>query len=223
MKYYLYLDDSGVLSKNDKFFVYGGFVVSDENKAKLNVNYKRRVKKLKRKIGLNDQSEIKGFGITSVDRSSLLRNLQSNCTQIFIVVEIINLPDHVFYSSKNTTRHKNYLVFRIVEKLLLSGKLDKCDSLTIWLDNQNVAVSAKDSLESYLHNSFNENKYYSQKKFCELNHEYIEFSVDYKDSKHSYLIQGADLLANTMYRKHCKGLDDGYDEIQSDHICIFHP
>lgn len=78
--------------------------------------------------------------------------------------------------------------------------LENFSKLQINIDNQNIAVSAKDSLEDYLHNTFNFDDYYikSNSRICKNN---IKIKVQYKSSHTDYLIQAANLLANTKWRK----------------------
>ena len=210
MVYNLYLDDSGNLHVNsgNKYFFYGGLLVKESNKNKLKNNYRKRV----RSILDNNTSygdEIKGFNVKNRHRKHLLENLKTNNTQVFIAIDQEQCPDLDRKSKKDIVRFKNYTIKYMIVGLFIKGYLNECSELRVIMDNQNIAVSAKNSLEDYLHNCINYEKYFQKdtktREF--LVDKKITITVEYCDSKQNYLVQAADLLVNTMWKYYEKGID----------------
>lgn len=200
MEYYLFLDDSGQLHKNyphGDFFVYGGLLVKESDFHGINQSYKRLVRKIKNEKQIS--GELKTNIMDSDTRRRLLNKLSKySCEQIFISVYVPDLVRIDFRKKKDVVRYKNYIIRRLVEKLINSKKIPKsCDKIIINIDNQNVAHSSIDSLEDHLFNYFNEENYYQIHRKYDTTSFNADFTVSFKDSETNYLIQAADLLANT--------------------------
>lgn len=222
MKYHIYLDDSGNLHERstDNFFVYGGLILSEKNHKIIYYNYRNCVEKVKRDKKMHVNEELKAYKMSIGIKRYLLGNVSNNCKQIFVVAKQ-DLVDRVdLANKKDIVRFKNYAIRFLVQGLFMRNILHDCTELQINLDNQNIAVSAKDSLEDYLHNAFNFDDYYSStnpSKYCPNP---VKIVVDYKSSHNDYLIQAADLLANTKWRKFEKDQCDLYKYLQKDVHCV---
>lgn len=200
MKYFMFLDDSGQLHPNyplGDFFVYGGLLVSEEDFHGVNFSYKNLVKKIKKEK--NIQGELKTTDMDIPTRRRLLKRLSKyTCHQIFVSAKVSSLVRLNFDSKRDIVRYKNYMLKRLIELLIRNSKLPKdCNFLEIHIDNQNIAHSAQDSLQDYLYNIFNEENFYYVHRIYPTTSFNCDFRVFYKDSKTNYLIQAADLLANT--------------------------
>ena len=134
-------------------------------------------------------------------RRRLLRKLSKfNCEQIFVTVNVKKIVRLDFNNKRDVARFKNYVIRRLVEKLIQDQKIPKnCSLIELNIDNQNIAHSARDSLEDHLFHYFNEDNYYFVHKIYDTTSFRADFAVYYKDSKTNYLIQAADLLANTKF------------------------
>lgn len=200
MKYYMFLDDSGQLHPNypkGDFFVYGGLLVKENDFHGINTSYKKLVQKIKKEKRVVEELKTSDMDIPTKRR--LLKKLTGySCEQIFVTVKVSTLVRLNFESKRDVVRYKNYIIKRLIEELIKSGKIPKqCDFLEIHIDNQNVAHSAQDSLQDYLFNIFNEDNYYYIHRQYNTTSFSCDFRVLYKDSKTNYLVQAADLLANT--------------------------
>lgn len=227
MRYYLYLDESGILHPNSKIdhFVYAGLLVDELNRDRLANNYKKSLQKYKMKKNIKKSVELKASKMNFETRKYLLSNLRHNCVQVFSVEKIRKLKPQVFESANNITRHQDYVIFKMIEALVFEGKLKDCEALDIYIDNQNMAVIALDNLEAFLHIAFNEDSCRYAEKYKEQSIDFIEFRVKYLDSKGSYLIQAADLLANTKLREYTANPINNreYRFLQRDCVCVYLP
>ncbi|KZM54890.1 hypothetical protein A3Q35_13100 [Aeribacillus pallidus] len=222
MKYYIFLDDSGQLHPNyplGDHFVYGGLLLKESDFHGINYSYKNLVKTVKREKGI--QGELKTANMDKQTKRRLLNKLRTfNCDQIFVTVKVSSLIRINFEKKKDVVRYKNYIIRRLIDKLIEIGKIPKnCDLIEIHIDNQNIAHSAKDSLEEHLINFFNEDNYYYIHKQYNTTSFKSDFRVFYKDSESNYLVQAADLLANTMFNalEHNHNL---YKMFKKGYICL---
>lgn len=202
MKYYLFLDDSGQLHPNyplGRNFVYGGLLVSEKNYHGINKSYKNLVKKIKREKGIKGELKTSMMDIST--RRRLLKRLSKySCEQAFVSVDVHSLVRINFNNKKDVVRYKNHIIRRLIEKLINEGKIPKCcNLLEVNIDNQNIAHSSIDSLEDHLFNYFNEENYYLIHMQYDTTSFKSDFIVKYRDSKTDYMIQAADLLANTEF------------------------
>lgn len=201
MKYFIFLDDSGQLHPKypySDFFVYGGLLVKESDFHKVNTGYKKLVKIIKKEKEI--QGEFKTSDMSNATRTRLLKGLSKLAgEQIFVTVKVSTLIRLDFEKKRDVVRYKNYMVKRLVEKLIDTGKLPQhCSFTEIQIDNQNVAHSAQDSLQDYLFNIFNEHNYYQIDQPYPKTSFQCDFRVLFRDSSSNYLVQAADLLANTQ-------------------------
>jgi len=202
VKYYIFLDDSGQLHINyphGKYFVYAGLVMSERNFHIINKNYERLVESIKREKGIT--GELKTSDMDLQTRRRLLKRLKCySCHQIFALVNVHSLVRIDFYRKKDVVRYKNFVIRRLIEQVIKRNILPRnCQKIVVNIDNQNIAHSSLDSLEDHLYNYFNEENYYQIHKQYDTTSFKADFKVNFKDSKSNYLIQAADLLANTEF------------------------
>ncbi len=222
MIYHMFIDDSGQLHKNSNndYFSYGGILVSEEKLNQVKLNYKNCVNRIKKSLNMNKPDELKATMMGKKHKIYLLNNLKRNCLQIFIIIKKDYLDRVNLTDSRDIVRFKNFSIRYLIQGLFMNHTLENCTELQINIDNQNIAVSAKDSLEDYLHNTFNFDDYYiksSSSRFCKNN---IKIKVQYKSSHTDYLIQAADLLANTKWRKFAIKNCEIYKYLQDETHCV---
>lgn len=202
MKYHIFLDDSGQLHPNypqGDYFVYGGLLMPDSEFHGINQSYKKLVKKIKKEKNIVD--ELKTSGMNNSTKKRLLNKLKNfNCHQIFVVVKTSDLIRIDFNKKRDVVRYKNYMVRRLIDHLISQNKIPKnCDVIEVNIDQQNVSHSAPHSLKQYLTDYFNEDNLYFVHKQYDTTSFSSDFHIHYRDSDSHYLIQAADLLANTMF------------------------
>ena len=204
IKYYLFIDDSGQLHPNYPFsdiFVYGGLLMNEKVFHKFNKAYKNIIQQIKKEK--NQSGELKTSSMDIGTRRRLLNYVkkQEGIVQIFVSVKVSSLLRLDFTLPKDVNRFKNYIVRRLIDQIKLqSNHLNNCTILDIYIDNQNVAHSAIDSLDGYLNNFYNENRYDHIGVAATTLSVTCDYKVYYRDSSHNYCIQAADLLANSYWQ-----------------------
>ncbi len=101
----------------------------------------------------------------------------------------------------------NYLVQLIVRKLLQN--YSDLEKVNLYLDNRSVKIGNRLSLKPYLYN-----KLVLEKLETTCNVKRIEFETHYVESESCYLIEWADILANTIYKKYNLNLNIYYNKIK---------
>lgn len=203
MKYYIFLDDSGQLHPNypvGDYFVYGGLLVKDSDYHGIHASYTKFVQNIKKEQGITE--ELKTTRMDIPTRRRLLNRLSKySCEQIFVSVKVSALQRIDFRSKKDVVRYKNYIIKRLIEELIITCKIPQnCTFIELQIDHQNIAHSAQDSLQDYLFNIFNEDNHYRIYQKYDPTSFVCDFRVLYRDSRIHYLIQAADLLANSMFK-----------------------
>ncbi|KIN49156.1 DUF3800 domain-containing protein [Bacillus subtilis] len=200
VRYFLVLDDSGQLHPNYPFsdvFVYGGILVREKDYHGINFDYTKFIDGIRKQMNITE--ELKTSMMKNNLRRRVLNKLKRyNFEQVFVGVKVSSLVRIDFADNRRVTTYKNYMIRRLIDELMQKGKIpDDCTCLNVHIDNQNVAHSSIDSLEGYLINYFNEDNLYNVHKEYTTTSFKCDFRVKYRDSSTSYMIQAADILANT--------------------------
>src|SRR5690625_590662 len=165
----------------------------------INKSYGNLIRKIKKEKGVEGEFKTVDMDV-STRRRILSRLSRYSCEQVFVTVNVRGLSRINFDNKKDVVRYKNYVVRRLVDRLIVNHKIpDDCSLVELHIDNQNVAHSSIDSLEDHLFHYFNESNHYLTHKQFDTTSFKTDFTVFFKDSSDNYLIQAADLLANTKF------------------------
>ncbi|OLS09145.1 hypothetical protein AUK68_00900 [Staphylococcus epidermidis] len=202
---FLYIDDSGQLSNNGThdYFIYSGMFI--ENKNTIN-ELKRRVNGLakSRKI----KGEFKGAELGGRHRRKLLEIINdTNKVHVFFVIEKTEMLTKVNFDNPSRVRfHKNYLIRRLIEKIIDQNLVNDEDLLYTYIDNEaSNDTNRAEHLNQHLNNywkkgnigHYQKHQFYAEFiPYCDVN-----IKVKYLDSKHERMIQLADILANSKYKR----------------------
>ncbi|MDT0707378.1 DUF3800 domain-containing protein [Mammaliicoccus sciuri] len=218
---YLYIDDSGQLSNNGRhdYFLYGCLFVESSAVVE-EINNKINSFCRKRHI----KGEIKGNYLKIKDRKKLLTILGDieGAHQFFVIVKNDELRKMDFSNPMRVKKFKQYTIRRIIEKIFLKNYLDEIDTVHVKIDNE--AFNSDDGLENFKHYL---NNYWSKPGSFLTHQQYWDympwiksnFTIKYLDSKHDRLIQVADLIANTKYRRF-RGNEKCGSEYLKDEFCL---
>ncbi len=204
---YFYFDDSGVLhpSNNTGIFVYAGYVFlnkSDKESAKR--KYRSLVKKIQ--ISLNMVDELKACKLKNSHKRALY-NVMKVYESVSLVVKVNHVYKSILSHVKSICRYKDYILKLLIKEKLKTciqcNKLDKMKSVRIYIniDEQLRATNGVYNLEASI---------YEELKHGIINYDYgkvhkpifygeVEVIVKYCESKHDYLIQASDILANRIF------------------------
>lgn len=206
---YIYMDDSGKLSKKEQYSLYGGLVfVSKKEKIKFANKYKHILKDIKcsycdEASCYHDCPEIKSFIIKGFDRRRIL-NLCKNLRAYTIIINNDKVYDSIMESKASKGRFVEYnqrvLIKDIVNKLIREKAINPEENvkLIINIDQQttksNGYYSLKDGIyEELVHGvrNFNYGIYHTPILKS------LDIDVYYIDSRKSILIQASDMIAGS--------------------------
>lgn len=212
---YLFMDDSGKISKYEDYAVFGGIVFSDSNEKSMFMNkYRSVIKEIKCsycqfEIGScsNTCPEIKGINIKNSDRRRLL-NLSGSFTTFGAVIMNKMVRSDIINRVASKGRFAEYSQRRLIKKVvenLISRKIidpDKDVYLHINIDEMPTKTNGYYTLQEGLfeelkHGIINFNYAVSFPAIINGN---LEVQVIYKDSSKDCCIQMADIIANTIRR-----------------------
>lgn len=204
---YFFFDDSGVLHANERsgYFVYGGYVFlsrSDLDIAKR--KYINANKKIKAATGFT--GELKA-AVISNDQKRSLYNVVRDYESVSCSVEIKRVYASILSSKKSICRYKDYVLKRCVKSKLIDfihdGKLNPQEEITIhiFIDEQLTATNGyydlRDSIKEELQHGIKNFDYGTFHK--NIFDSEVTVNISYCESKHNYLIQASDILANKVW------------------------
>lgn len=204
---YIYLDDSGVLHKDErnKYFVYGGYAFWGSEKE----NASRKYKSLENKIrkANNQIGELKAFTLTEKKHKNALYKVLRDYQKISLCVDIGRIYDNITKNKDSIHRYKDWIVKMlikdVIKKAINNGKIDENEDifLHVSLDEQgtktNGIYSLERSIEEELINGINNFDYGTF--FPPVLKGGFTLELLYCDSKCNALIRASDILANRVW------------------------
>lgn len=205
----IYLDDSGVFTPGDKskFFVYGGYsFTNDRDRLTAKGVYKGRVLQIKRSLGLSSSDELKAAILTARHKRSLF-DILKYYNSIDCAVKIEKVFPSILENKLSIHRYKDYALKRLVKaelvRLISAGQVDpfKPAILRVYIDQQHtstdgyytLAESISEELNYGIHN-FDYDVFHAP-----IFKAPVSVKIEFCDSKHNYLIQASDILANRVF------------------------
>ena len=185
---YLFLDESGNLHKNssDRYFVIGG--VYTDNYTDIKKSYVEINKELKEKINMDFNLELKASYLNMEEKMDIVVKLQE--MDGMYIVGIIVDKEKIGIKIDQIHLYYNYVIRKLVDYLIKCRliKTGKGQRLHINIDTTSMKKEEIDSLEMYLKTHYNIEKRYP-----------FDVNVTYWDSKKNYMVQIADIMANTLW------------------------
>lgn len=198
----VFVDESGTICKwninKSDYFIITLLFVEDKKLdyvKKVFRKYRLQVAKKKEKLinELKEKGEIKGAEVSEKEKSKIYTRLLDKCNDDFELAVIV--LDNSKVSSKfksNSSRVFNYLIKQYLDCYFKKySKYKRLNSVKFIIDERNVVTESKYTLEEYLNTELNLMKDFSQ----------TDIKVGYYDSKKYLLLQMADFISNTFYRK----------------------
>ncbi len=205
----VFVDESGIIAKTKakktNYFVVTLLFVRDEDIKELGRAFKKyRLQIAKRKKELLEElttkKEIKGSHVSESDKKLIYQKLCTRYGDKFeIGVILLNNRKNSVKFRSNSSRSFNYLIKLYLKDIFVQSELFKeLDNLTFIIDERNVATESKFTLQEYLNTELNLSEH-----FCNG-----EIKVSYHDSKSRLLLQMADFISNTCFRRWQKKHND---------------
>lgn len=180
---YLYLDESGNLGSDGRYFTIAA--IETENPKPLSNVMKKTILRTKTKFErFKDVKEIKASESNPIIKDFFLRRISSK--QNINIRYIVSDKKHV---KKQLLEDENLLYNYMLKFLIVPvAKKRGLKRLIIILDKRSIKVKSANSFEDYINIILR----------FELNLD-IEIVVKYLESHNSYAIQAADFIANAVY------------------------
>jgi|SRR5690625_1319273 len=199
---YFYIDDSGVLHRNENYFVYAGYTFLNAKERDIAyVRYKKLSDDIRNHLGLS--GELKSSMIGTKHKRSLF-NILKNEHSLAVYVNNKRVYDNIMNYKKSRHRYKDYILKMAIKnkiKQLIRMNLVNPDvevGLNIYIDEQLTATDGYYDLEHSIYeelvngiHNFDYNTFHTPILQSEA-----RIKVRFLDSQNNYLIQASDVLAN---------------------------
>jgi len=204
----LYIDESGNLGLGmGRFFLICALEVDSNLKSSISKRAGRIICRFKEKNNISKTVELKGFKLNNEKREELLDKILYNGIKVRYIV--LDLKQTTMLLSKSDDKNAcfNFLVQLIVKKII--EEQPNIEKINLFLDNRSVKIGNRLSLKPYLYN-----KLVLEQLETKHNVQRIEFEINYLESESCYLIQWADIVANSLYKKYNSNNDVFYKKIK---------
>lgn len=213
---FLYMDDSGKISKYEDYAIFAGIVFTDNNEKSEFVNkYKSIYEKIKCKYcpynhnvcDSSDCPEVKGSTIKTKDRRRIIQ-LSKKFTTFGTVIYNRNLRQDIVNRPASKGRFIEYSQRRLIKTTLVKLINDKIINpnkpviLHINIDEMPTKTNGYYTLEEGLYEELKNGiiNFNYGKTFKPILYGKLKVRVKYKNSKYDYGIQMADIIANSIRR-----------------------
>lgn len=217
----VFIDESGSIPKDQcigkNYFIITLLFVEDNNINHLKTIFKRsRLKIAKKKDELmrelKTNKEIKGSMVSEKNKHLIYNEIIDKCSEKFeLAVIVLDCSKATDALKANSSRAFNYLIKTYLNSHFRNcSKYKNVNSIKFIIDERNVATGSKYTLREYLNTELNLVDSFTKQ----------DIDVHYYDSKKYLLLQMADFISNTFYRKIQKnGADFGNVDLLLKQTC----
>ena len=204
----LYIDESGDLGiKGGRYFLISAIQIDKENQKTLSRRASRVIYRFKSRHNISKPTELKGWSLNNDQRMGLLDEILYNGIKVRYIVLDIKLTTMLLKKSDDKNACYNYLIQLLIKNLVVENP--DLNKINLYLDNRSVKIGNRLSLKPYLYN-----KIILEQLEKNTDIKRIEFNVNYLESESCYLIQWADIVANSLYKKYNSNDDRYYNKIK---------
>lgn len=205
----LYIDESGNLGKgNGRFFLICALDIDTKFKKSVSKRAGRVINRFKKENNIEKWTELKGSNLKYDSRIELVNKILFKGVKIRYIVMDLKHTTILLKKADDKNACYNYLVSLLIKNIL--KEKNKVNKINIFIDNRSVKIGNRLFLKPYLYNKFVLELLENDKKISR-----IDFDVKYYDSKSCYLIQWADIISNSLYKKYNSNNDEYYNIIKS--------
>lgn len=204
----LYIDESGNLGTGmGRYFLICALEVDSKIKSSIVKRAGRVICRFKEKNNIPKTTELKGFGLNEEKRNELLDKILYRGIKVRYIVLDLNQTTMLLKKADDKNACFNYLIQLIVKQII--KEFPNIEKINLFLDNRSVKIGNRLSLKPYLYN-----KLVLEQLETKNNIKRIEFNITYLESESCYLIQWADIVANSLYKKYNSNIESFYDKIK---------
>lgn len=204
----LYIDESGNLGTGmGRYFLICALEVDPTLKNAISKRAGRVICRFKQKNDIPKITELKGSRLKDDDRLELLDKILFKGIKVRYIVLDLKQTTMLLAKSDDKNACFNYLIQLIVKRIVEEYK--DVEKINLYLDNRSVKIGNRLSLKPYLYN-----KLVLEQLETKNNVKRIEFDINYFESESYYLIQWADIVANSLYKKYNSNNEKFYAKIK---------
>ena len=204
----LYIDESGNLGTGmGRYFLICALEVDPTLKNAISKRAGRVICRFKQKNDIPKITELKGSRLKDDDRLELLDKILFKGIKVRYIVLDLKQTTMLLAKSDDKNACFNYLIQLIVKGIVEEYK--DVEKINLYLDNRSVKIGNRLSLKPYLYN-----KLVLEQLETKNNVKRIEFDINYFESESCYLIQWADIVANSLYKKYNSNNEKFYAKIK---------
>lgn len=204
----LYIDESGNLGTGmGRYFLICALEVDSTLKNSISKRAGRVICRFKQKNDIPKITELKGSRLKDDDRLELLDKILFKGIKVRYIVLDLKQTTMLLAKSDDKNACFNYLIQLIVKRIVEEYK--DVEKINLYLDNRSVKIGNRLSLKPYLYN-----KLVLEQLETKNNVKRIEFDINYFESESCYLIQWADIVANSLYKKYNSNNEKFYAKIK---------
>ena len=204
----LYIDESGNLGTGmGRYFLICALEVDPTLKNAISKRAGRVICRFKQKNDIPKITELKGSRLKDDDRLELLDKILFKGIKVRYIVLDLKQTTMLLAKSDDKNACFNYLIQLIVKRIVEEYK--DVEKINLYLDNRSVKIGNRLSLKPYLYN-----KLVLEQLETKNNVKRIEFDINYFESESCYLIQWADIVANSLYKKYNSNNEKFYAKIK---------
>lgn len=204
----LYMDESGNLGYGmGRYFLICALEIEEAEAKSIGKRAGRVINRFKKKYNIPKSEEIKGWKLSEEQRTELLESILFRGVKVRYIVLDIYSTTMLLKKPDDKNACYNYLVQLLAKRLLID--YPTLEKVNLYLDNRSVKIGNRLSLKPYLYNKF-------VFEPLETNSEAkrIDFEIHYMESESCYLIQWADIISNSLYKKYNSNNDIYYNRIK---------
>ena len=203
----LYIDESGNLGSGmGRYFLICALEVDSTIKSSISKRSGRVICRFKEKYNIPKNTELKGSSLNDDRRNELIDKILYKGIKVRYIVLDLKQTTMLLTKADDKNACFNYLVQLIVKKIIQDQP--NIEKINLFLDNRSVKIGNRLSLKPYLYN-----KLVLEQLETKNNVKRIEFTTTYLESESCYLIQWADIISNSLYKKYNSNNDTFYNKI----------
>ena len=204
----LYIDESGNLGAGmGRYFLICALDVDSSIKSSILKRAGRVICRFKEKNNISKATELKGSKLSHEKREELLDKILYKGIKVRYIILDLKQTTMLLEKADDKNACFNYLIQLIVKQII--NETPEIEKINLFLDNRSVKIGNRLSLKPYLYNKLVLEQLETKHKVKR-----IEFEITYLESDSCYLIQWADIIANSLYKKYNSNEDLFYNKIK---------
>lgn len=203
----LYIDESGNLGTGGRYFLICALEVKEDLKKSISKRAGRVIERFKKAHNIPKTKEIKGSYLGSQNRTELIDKILYKGISVRYIVLDLKKTTMLLKKADDKNACYNYLVQLLVKRIVEENKYT--NKINLYMDNRSVKIGNRLSLKPYLYN-----KLVLEQLEKENDLRRIDFNINYFESESCYLIQWADIIANSLFKKYNSNNNIYYEMIK---------